>query len=351
MHRITGALKDYDWGIPDGLSAWCGTSDGRPQAELWFGLHPSGPSTVVDSGVTLADLCDPGEVPILVKLLAAARPLSIQVHPNSAQAARGFAAQGDAAMYSDDREKTELLVALEPFEAFCGWRDVEAAARILAHLPGTEDAVRALRAGDRPTALRALLALASARDIRAWNAGLPAAVEHAGSDPRDVDAYRTVVREFPSDPGVPVTVLLDRLSLDVGDAVYVPAGIPHSYIRGLGLEVMTSSDNVLRMGLTGKPIHQEEAIQCLDWASAPEVIRGSAHIAPAGAPFAVDIVQEGNVESGTYRLVLGIDHAVGVGVGDEEFPLAVGEALTLSASDPVARVRSSGRVAVVRATA
>jgi len=254
-------------------------------------------------------------------------------------------------MYSDDREKTELLVALEPFDAFCGWRETEAAARILAHLPGTEDAVVALRAGDRPTALRALLGLASALDIEEWNAELPAAVEHAGSDPRDVDAYRIVVEEFPSDPGVPVTVLLNRLSLDVGDAVYVPAGIPHSYIRGIGLEVMTSSDNVLRMGLTGKPIHQEEAIGCLDWTSVPVVIRGSAHIAPAGAPFAVDLVREATVESGVYRLVLGIDHAVGVGIGDQEFPLAVGEAMALSASDPAARVRSAGRVAVVRATA
>lgn len=351
MHRITGALKEYDWGIPDGLAAWCGRTEGRPQAELWFGLHPSGPSPLVDSPTTLADECHPDDVPILVKLLAAARPLSIQVHPDAEQAARGYAGQGDAAMYSDDREKTELLVALEPFEAFCGWRDSEDAARVLAGLPGTEDAVRALRAGDRAGAVRALLALAAQVDVGAWNADLPAAVEAAGLGTADVDAYRTVVHEYPRDPGVPVAVLLDRVSLDVGDSVYVPAGIPHSYIRGIGLEVMTSSDNVLRMGLTGKPVHQEEALQCLDWSSAPVVIRGARHMAPAGAPFEVDLVHEATAPTGAYRLVLGIDGPVTIALPEGEVTLAPGEAAALTADEPGVQVRTSGRAAVVRATA
>ncbi len=350
MHRITGALKEYDWGVPDGLAAWCGRTEGRPQAELWFGLHPSGPSPLVDSPTTLADECHPDDVPILVKLLAAARPLSIQVHPNAEQAARGYAHQGDAAMYSDDQEKTELLVALEPFEAFCGWRDMPTAARVLAQLPGTDDAVEALEAGDRETALRALLQLASTCDIRAWNAELPLAAERARLNEADIEAYRTVVREFPLDPGVPVTVLLDRVSLDVGDAVYVPAGIPHSYIRGIGLEVMTSSDNVLRMGLTGKPVHRDEAISCLDWSAAPMVIRGRDHIAPAGAPFSVDLVREARVASGSYRLLLAIDGPLTVKFPDVEVDLAVGEALALAAVEPEVRVHTSGRAAVVRAT-
>jgi len=351
VHRITGALKEYDWGIPDGLAAWSGRSDGRPQAELWFGVHPTGPSPVVGTETTLADACAVGEVPILVKLLAAAHPLSIQVHPNAEQAARGYAHQGDTAMYSDDQEKTELLVALEPFEAFCGWRDMGTAARVLSELSNTDEAVRALESGDREAALRALLELASTCDIRAWNAELPSAVERARWNEADVAAYRTVVDEFPEDPGIPVTVMLDRISLDVGDAVYVPAGIPHSYIRGIGLEVMTSSDNVLRMGLTGKPVHREEAIRCLDWSAAPVVIRGSDHIAPAGAPFSVDLVREATVASGDYRLLLGIDGPLTVEFPEWEVDVAVGEALALTATDPAVRVRASGRAAVVRATA
>ena len=254
-------------------------------------------------------------------------------------------------MYSDDQEKTELLVALEPFEAFCGWRDMGMAARVLAQVPGTGDAVQALESGDREAALRALLELASTCDIRAWNAELPVAVERARWSETDIDAYRTVVREFPEDPGVPVTVLLDRISLGVGDAVYVPAGIPHSYIRGIGVEVMTSSDNVLRMGLTGKPVHREEAIRCLDWSAAPVVIRGSDHIAPAGAPFSVDLVREARVASGCYRLLLALDGPLTAEFPDVEVDVAMGEALALTADEPEVRVRTSGSAAVVRATA
>lgn len=351
MHRIRGALKDYDWGIPDGLARWSGEADGRPQAELWFGLHPSGPSPIIDGVGTLADACASDDVPLLVKLLAAARPLSIQVHPDAAQAARGFAAQGDAAIYSDDREKTELLVALETFDAFCGWRDVTEAAAVLSHLPGTQRTIDALRAGDRVTALRSLLELANTVDLEAWNAQLPDAVRTAGLPEKDVRAYATVVSEYPRDAGVPATVLLDFLTLDPGDAVYVPAGIPHSYVRGIGLEVMTSSDNVLRLGLTGKPMHIDEAFACLDWESQPLVIRGQSRIAPSGAPFAVDVVHEASVETGRYRLVLAIDGPMRVESDGVLLELAPGESLALTAEEPTIHVQSAGRGAVVRATA
>lgn len=350
MHRIGGALKDYDWGIPDGLARWCGIADGRPQAELWFGVHASGPSPLGSGTGTLADACDPGDVPLLVKLLAAARPLSIQVHPNAEHAAHGFANQGDGSIYSDDQEKTELLVALEPFDAFCGWRDVHVTAAVLEHLPETEATIVALRAGDRESALRSLLALAHSVDIGAWNEGLPGAVRAAGLPAEDVQAYETVVREFPRDAGVPATVMLDVVSLAVGDAVYVPAGIPHSYIRGVGLEVMTSSDNVLRLGLTGKPKHIDEAFRCLDWESAPTVIRSRSTIAPAGAPFAVDLVQSASADSGSYRLILAIDAPAHLVTPEGSVDLAPGEALAIAAGEPTVHISTPGRAAVVHAT-
>lgn len=350
MHRITGSLKDYDWGIPDGLSIWCGSSDGAPQAELWFGAHPSGPSPLTTGDGTLADAWSSDDVPLLVKLLAAGRPLSIQVHPDAQRAAEGFARQGDERIYSDDHEKTELLVALQEFDAFCGWRDTATAASILEHMPGTNAAVAALRGGDRRAALRALVDMRTSIDIGAWNAELPAAVRAAGLPREDIDAYETVVREFPGDPGVPATVLLDVLSLASGDAVYVPAGIPHSYIRGVGLEVMTSSDNVLRLGLTGKPIHIEEAFTCLDWTSAPTVIRGQSSIAPDRAPFAVDLVHQARADSGHYRVILAIDGSAVVDAPDESIDLVQGQGLAIAADEPAVRVTATGLAAVVRAT-
>jgi mannose-6-phosphate isomerase len=217
-------------------------------------------------------------------------------------------------------------------------------------LPGAHDAVRALEAADRKTALRALLELASECDIGAWNSELTRAAVDAGLPAADIEAYRTVVREFPMDWGVPATVLLAVVSLEPGDAVYVPAGVPHSYIRGVGLEVMTSSDNVLRLGLTGKPIHVDEAFRCLDWSTAPVVIRGSDHFAPAGAPFMVDLVQTVSADSGRYRLVVAIDgeaHVAGPAGGIDLVP---GEAMALLSGDPGVEVTTSGRAAVVRAT-
>ena len=93
MLIVSGSLKPYDWGIVDGLAAWCGETTGGPQAELWYGVHPGGPSPLVDgggllTGEHLADHFDVAQVPILVKLLAAGRPLSVQVHPARALAER-----------------------------------------------------------------------------------------------------------------------------------------------------------------------------------------------------------------------------------------------------------------------
>ena len=131
MLVVRGAVKDYDWGITDGLAPWAGEHPGGTQAELWFGAHPGGPSPLVDAdgdetGEVLADRFDIAAIPLLVKLLAAARPLSVQVHPQLSVAAAGWAAQqtpGAPRVLSDPFEKTEMLVALEPFEAFAGWRD------------------------------------------------------------------------------------------------------------------------------------------------------------------------------------------------------------------------------------
>ena len=149
---IAGAVKDYDWGIVDGLASWTGVRTGEPQAELWFGVHPGGPSPLVDAsgaatGENLGDHFDIAAIPLLVKILAAARPLSVQVHPARDVAQRGWLEQSRSggAIYSDPFEKTEMLVALEPFDAFAGWRSLGGSAALLDGIPGLERAVAALR--------------------------------------------------------------------------------------------------------------------------------------------------------------------------------------------------------------
>jgi mannose-6-phosphate isomerase len=362
VHVVTGVLKDYAWGITDGLMPWWGEATGEPQAELWFGAHVNGSSPLQGDSRTLAEVVSDSEIPLLVKILAAGKPLSVQVHPDADLAQRGFAKHPE--IYCDAGEKTELLMALESFEAFAGWRDYDQAADVLAFLPGTEAAVAALRDGDRPRALEALQVLAEqVEDLPGWIAGLPNAA-HLGQLPlAQVEAYATVAREYPDDRGAPLTVLLDYLALEPGDAVYLSAGIPHSYISGIGLEVMTNSDNVLRLGLTPKAVYPEQARGALDWVGRPEVFRArpGATVAPSGAPFAVELLEGGStsaetasgvstmVTSGAYRVILCLEGECKISVGEGDSVLTIGQAAVLMAGEPDADVRIKGRAGLVRA--
>jgi mannose-6-phosphate isomerase len=355
---VRGAIKDYDWGVIDGLQPWSGQATGAPQAELWFGVHPGGPSPLVDTagaptGELLADHFDVEAIPLLVKLLAAARPLSVQVHPPRAIAAAGWQAQHEPdapLVYSDPFEKTEMLVALEPFEAFAGWRPAAQAADVLRHLDGTDEAVEALLAGDRAVAIRHLLAVATATST----AGLEEAARSAGLPDEQVAAYRTVADSYPGDAGALLTPLLAYLRLEAGQAVYVPAGVPHSYIRGIGLEVMTSSDNVVRLGLTQKPVFVEHAIGALDDAMEPQVLT-TAHgdvIWPVAAPFVVRMISSGGerIPHGAYRIVLLVEGSARVESEFGEFTLRPGTAAVISADDPDSFVEASGLVAIIQST-
>lgn len=357
MHVVTGVLKDYAWGITDGLVPWWGAATGEPQAELWFGAHVNGSSPLADGEGSLADVVNESDVPLLVKILAAGKPLSVQVHPDADLAQRGFAEHPE--IFSDAGEKTELLMALDSFEAFAGWRDNAQAADVLGFLPGTEAAVAALRDGDRPRALEALQELArTSSDLTSWIAGLPNAALLGQLPLAQVEAYATVAREYPHDVGAPLTVLLDYLALEPGDAVYLSAGIPHSYISGIGLEVMTNSDNVLRLGLTPKAVYAEQARGALDWVGRPEVFRArpGATVAPMGAPFAVELVEGTGASAasqmltaGEYRVIVCLDGECEITRGEQRSALAVGQAAVVMAGEPDVALTTRGRAGLVRA--
>lgn len=407
---IGGVVKDYEWGIIDGLAPWCGGATGRPQAELWFGAHASGPSPVfaehnrqphevrASSGpgneaasesaheLHTAQLLDAEGVPLLVKLLAAAQPLSVQVHPRAELASAWWDVQqasGAEQILADANEKTELLVALSEFEAFVGWRPLGEAISILSGIPGAHDAVRLLDTGDRKSAIRSLLALDNGTESVSQ---LPFAAKAAGLAPADCAAFEMVVRVYPGDRGALLTALLAHVTLSPGSAVFVPAGVPHSYIRGLGLEVMTTSDNVLRLGLTPKPIFISEALDALDDAAVPQVIHqeiGEA-IRPVGAPFEVTLLGTHSTQeheavtgrfanervssedsdgprssepsvrpfaevlpTGRFRLCLVIEGNATVTTEGTTVSLDQGTAAVLRASEPTATVSSSGFVALV----
>lgn len=259
---LRGALQGYPWGRINGLSAWTGRPSGGPEAELWFGNHPAAPSPVVgavpDRGRALATAA-----PLLVKILAARQALSLQIHP-AAAAIRTILDRGDGHLLADSAEKSELLIAVERFGALVGLRPLDRSADIARAL-GLSITAERLAAGDIRGAIRAALG-GEAR----YDDGL------ATLPPDEAAIMRKVLAAHGGDRGLPVAFLMQPRILEPGDAAAVPVGVPHAYVEGLGVEVMTSSDNVLRLGMTGKAVSVESSLIALDPKARPEVLRGDA---------------------------------------------------------------------------
>ncbi len=259
---VTGIVQHYAWGHPTFIPELLGVEpDGEPWAELWLGTHPNGPTTTVD-GTPLVDLS--GELPYLVKVLAAAEPLSLQVHPTTAQARDGFA----RGAYPDDRAKPELLCALTPFDALCGIRPVEATLELLECI-GAGDLGAALGAdGIGPT-----IAALYRRDIAIG----PTVAACREADGEEASLVAELADRYPDDPSVVVTLLLNRVHLEPGEALHLTAGHLHGYLRGAGVELMASSDNVVRSGLTSKLVDIDEVLRILDPTPLPDPVMTLAH--------------------------------------------------------------------------
>src|SRR4029453_2410384 len=265
----------------------------RPYAELWMGAHPDAPSvlsdgTPLDKAIAQRSeaLLGPGVggrlgagLPFLMKVLAAERPLSLQAHPTNEQAQAGFAAEEAAGVPRDDPTRTfkdpfhkpELLLALTPFEALCGFRPVEESLHCLAKLqvPELKPTIAALARGGLRAAIPQLIALSPETSSVLVSGGAKAPPRFLSAhDPEFINTYRwaaSLAETYPGDPGVVISLMCNHLKLAPGEAVFLPAGNLHAYLSGAGVEVMASSDNVLRGGLTGKYVDLAALIEVLDF--------------------------------------------------------------------------------------
>src|SRR3954462_8199959 len=296
MWQMTNVVRHYPWGshtvIPELLGLPSPAE--RPHAELWMGAHPGEPSMLSDGRpLDKAIQADPdallgpevharfGErLPFLMKVLAADLPLSLQAHPTTAQAAAGFAAEEAAGIPVDDPTRTfkdpyykpEILCALTPVEALCGFRPVEESLHCLAklQLPELMPTIAALARGGLRAAIPQLLALSSRRRESLVRAVAQKAASFvAAHDPEFINTYRwaaSLAETYPGDPGVVISLMCNHLTVAPGEAVFLPAGNLHAYLSGAGIEVMASSDNVLRGGLTHKHVDLAALIEVLDFA-------------------------------------------------------------------------------------
>jgi mannose-6-phosphate isomerase len=246
---VTGVVQDYHWGDTEFIPRLLGREpDGTPRAELWLGTHHNGP-TKFDDGTPLSAVT--GELPYLLKVLATAEPLSLQVHPTREQANDGHRRGG----YPDANEKPELLCALTRFEAFCGVRPVEDTLHLLRHI-GAHQLADAVEAGGPGAAMHALYL---------GDVDPATAIAACATSERDEAVWvRRLNHRYPGEASVAVTLLLNHVVLEPGEALHLTAGNLHAYLRGAGVELMGASDNVVRGGLTTKEVDIDELRRIVD---------------------------------------------------------------------------------------
>jgi len=276
---ITNTPRDYAWGARGAISELFGAEPTTaPEAELWLGSHPGSPSRIVGSDETLVDVVD-GRLPFLLKVLAAGSPLSLQAHPTMEQAAEGFARENAAGIpldaphrnYRDAFHKPEIIYALsDDFEALCGFRS-------LGDLRGELETLVARDGSDGPIAGWIARLDGSLRDVFEWlisrGPGVDELVarltELADDSTPALETVGRLAAEYPGDPGIAISMMLNRVTIHRGEVLYLPAGNIHAYLEGVGIELMASSDNVLRGGLTPKHVDVEQLLEVLDFTPLP----------------------------------------------------------------------------------
>jgi mannose-6-phosphate isomerase len=255
MHRLIGSVQKYDWGDTSFLPSLLNVStDGQPWAELWFGTHHMAPSRVETSSGDVLLSTMTGDLDILVKILAAARPLSLQTHPTREQAEVGFAAENARGVpldsplrtYRDTADKPELIIALTAFHALCGFAPLDTSVALLHAMEWRREADYLEQHG-----IHAYLEWVYANDVTASFDGAPQWLSQ-------------LAQQHPGDHSLCVAPLLHYVELAPGEALSLPAGNVHAYLKGAGLEVMTSSDNVVRAGFTQKHVDVAELLRIVD---------------------------------------------------------------------------------------
>ena len=392
VFRLTNPIREYPWGSATAIPDLLGTpATGRPAAELWLGAHPSAPSAAsTKAGERRLDILIEDDVaanlggdvvarfgpqlPYLLKVIAVERPLSLQVHPHAERAREGFAAEdaagidlGDARRnYKDRNHKPELVYALTHFDALSGFRAPRRAAELFAGLDAPlaralhADLVREPSFRGIRTVFRQLLDpdLRPTPDaVEAVVAACRLRLADGSPSPRADGTVVLLGQAYPGDPGVVTSLLLNPVTLEPGEAMFVPAGGVHAYLHGTAVEVMANSDNVLRAGLTAKHIDIPELLANVDYVAAPpirvapEVFYGATRVfyAPVDdfelSVTTVDDDAEHALPGRGPRILLCLEGLLGVhaatGAGAE---LSRGESVFVPASDGGLTLRGRGSV-------
>lgn len=294
---MKNTVQEYAWGSFTAIAELLGNGSPSktPQAELWMGAHPKAPSMVKCDGnwISLLELIEKNpkhilgkkvaekfdnRLPYLFKVLAAAKPLSIQAHPSRDQAKQGFERENRQGIpidaynrnYKDDNHKPECICAQTLFWALNGFRKISSIVSLIEKIcpQGLKKQLDTLRGQQSPIELKNFFRTLMTMNHKRQTKIIAHAVSNAKKFTDDDPAYKWMIdlhKEYPADIGVFSPILLNLICLEPGQAMFLPAGELHAYLDGVGIELMANSDNVLRGGLTPKYIDMPELLNVLNF--------------------------------------------------------------------------------------
>lgn len=297
MKKMHNNVQNYAWGSVDALTDLYGIANpqGKPMAELWMGAHPKSSSLVEDNEGNLVSLRELialdlaanlgekvakrfGELPFLFKVLCADQPLSIQVHPSKSSAVIGFEKENQAGIpidaaernYKDANHKPELVFALTPFAAMNGFRELGEIQSLLQPVAGAHPDIAHFLTNPSFDSLKMLFA--SLLGLEGEEKSLALDILNNALHTQHGEPWTTIssiAQHYPDDSGLFSPLLLNVIELSPGEAMFLYAETPHAYLKGVALEVMANSDNVLRAGLTPKYIDIPELFANLKFEAKP----------------------------------------------------------------------------------
>ncbi|SDH57094.1 mannose-6-phosphate isomerase, type 1 [Actinokineospora alba] len=389
MELLRNAVRPYAWGSRTIIAELLGkpVPAPHPEAELWMGAHPGDPSHLARTDVSLIDCieADPerqlgaenaarwgNKLPFLLKILAVEEPLSLQAHPSAVQAADGYAREEALGIardagernYPDPTAKPELVCALTEFHALAGFRDPHRTVALLdaVRTPSLSPYIDLLSDQPDPDGLRALFTTWITLPQTSLESLLPdlfdACVRHMKEHGEFTLECQTVLElgeRYPGDSGVLAALLLNRLVLRPGEAIYLPAGNLHAYLHGTGVEILANSDNILRGGLTPKHVDVPELLRVLDFRCGDMPVTTGDHDGELrtyrtdAAEFELSRIEwpdddraEVAMPSGRPQIVVCTEGAVTVRGYSGEITLARGHSIWVPAADPELKVRPDG---------
>ncbi|MFS1538701.1 MAG: mannose-6-phosphate isomerase [Candidatus Phlomobacter fragariae] len=388
MFKMINKIQHYNWGSKDALTKLYHIKNPQhlPMAELWMGAHPKASSIVEDFNtqqkISLDKLIatDPtyylGEkvaqkfnrLPFLFKVLCAAQPLSIQVHPDKISAEAGFKRENAAKIdldcpnpnYKDDNHKHELIYALTPFKAINSFRPLNEIANLLIPIADASPNIQLFLKTPTETQLAKLfshLLSLTTREKQPLFTTLKSVLQQEKGEPWHT--IQKILPLYPDDNGLFAPLLLNIIELQPGEAMFLYARTPHAYIEGVGLEVMANSDNVLRAGLTNKHIDTAELLANLDFivkARNTLLLQPNIHDNEFCYPIPVDDFafslylidnQLTTIENSSATILFCVEGKISITSENQTAEILSGESIFISASEKQIMLNGKGKLARV----